>query len=71
MSVEVFKTNVVLEEDALLIVRAWKAAFPRCRMNFDLDDCDRVLRVEGDTGVVPYVVDLLKFYGFECEVLPD
>lgn len=70
MTVEVFKTNVVLEEDAALIVHAWKAEFPQTRINFDLDDCDRVLRVEGDAGVIPYVFDLMKFYGFHCEVLP-
>lgn len=71
MVVEVFKTNVVLEEDAALVVKAWQEEFPGSRINFDLDDCDRILRVEAQEHTIPYVFSLMKYYGFECEVLED
>ncbi len=41
--------------------------------NFDLDDCDNILRVKSKTGTIhsSYLVDLLKEFGFHAEVLPD
>lgn len=71
MVIEVFKTNVLLEEDAALIVKAWKTEFPHSVINFDLDDCDRILRVQAHQQVIPYVPELVKQYGFACEPLAD
>lgn len=71
MVIEVFKTNVLLGEDAALIIEAWKAEFPGSAINFDLDDCDRILRVRAHQQVIPYVAHLVKQYGFECEPLGD
>lgn len=40
------------------------------RWNFDLDDCDRVLRVEVRADAAVAIVKLLARYGFHCEELP-
>lgn len=41
--------------------------------NFDLEDCDNILRVKSKTGTIQSscLVDLLKEFGFHAEVLPD
>lgn len=44
-------------------------AFPSFKMNFDLSDCDKVLRVEGDQMETARIMILVKEYGFTCEVL--
>jgi hypothetical protein len=42
-------------------------------MNFDLSDCDRVLRVESPGGTIDYgyIENLLQRNGYHCEPLPD
>ena len=44
-------------------------AFPSFKINFDLSDCDKVLRVEGDNMEVLRIMILIKEYGFNCELL--
>ena len=39
--------------------------------NFDLDDCDHILRVETDTGDGPRIIALLAAHGLYCAELPD
>jgi len=43
--------------------------FPSLKINFDLSDCDKILRVEGDNIMPLRVMVLLKERGFLCEVL--
>lgn len=77
MTVEVFKTNVADPERAKWLVDQIERNFINCKVNFDLDDCDRILRVvfEGKSQADPIVnellIDLLKTVGYEAEVLPD
>ena len=44
--VKVFKTNVNDHLDARHIIYLLQQAFINCRINFDLHDCDKILRVE-------------------------
>lgn len=44
-------------------------AFPSFKINFDLSDCDKVLRVEGDKMDSLRIIVLVKENGFTCEVL--
>ena len=66
--VEVFKTNVQ-EHMAIALLGALSAAFPHCRINFDLEDCDRILRVEGSNICNETIIQLLNAHEFHCEVL--
>ena len=45
--VEVFKTNVVVEELAKQLTIKLSTQFPHYKINFDLQDCDNIPRVEG------------------------
>lgn len=72
MQVEVFKTNVADPERARWLVRQIERNFTNCKVNFDLDDCDRILRVEFEGRMESdLLIDLLKNAGCIAEVLPD
>lgn len=67
--VEVFKTNVQKKAQSKMLLGILSEAFPSLTINFDLSDCDKVLRVEGDHVEVPVIMTLVTEYGFTCEVL--
>jgi len=67
--VEVFKTNVHRKSDAKLICQALMEQFPSCMINFDLTDCDRILRVEGAEICSDHICNWLTKQGFEVSVL--
>jgi hypothetical protein len=77
MKVEVFKTNVADPERAKWLVDQIERNFTNCKVNFDLDDCDRILRVmfqneiESDPMAIGLLIELLKNVGCLAEVLPD
>jgi hypothetical protein len=67
--VEVFKTNVEHEKEAKELVDMLRERFPGSRVNFDLQDCDRILRVEGKKVCVDAILGLMETEGFTCTVL--
>lgn len=71
--IEVFKTNVKLKKDARRIIKLLKSKLNEHNINFDLSDCDKILRIENKNGriSVPMIEKLLLNEGFFCEVLPD
>lgn len=44
--VEVFCTNVTKQESADMILAQFQLFYPQYKVNFDLDDCDNIFRVE-------------------------
>lgn len=71
--VEVFKTNVKDPVDARMLVNRIQSTLNGYNANFDLQDCDKILRVEIAHGVVEVakVMALLARGGFSAEVLSD
>lgn len=67
--VEIFKTNVQEHEQASLLVNILRQHFPLCRINFDLTDCDNILRVEGEIISSEKIISLLTLQGIECNIL--
>ena len=67
--VEVFKTNVQKKAQSKMLLSILSDAFPSFKINFDLSDCDKVLRVEGDNMEALPIMILVKEYGFTCELL--
>ena len=67
--VEVFKTNVQKKTQVKMLLSILSEAFPSLKINFDLSDCDKVLRVEGDNIKSLGIMILVKEYGFNCEIL--
>ncbi|MDN5285564.1 MAG: hypothetical protein JWR38_1838 [Mucilaginibacter sp.] len=73
MTVEVFKTNVGTRRYANKLLNQIHTAFTWYNANFDLDDCDKILRIQCNQGVIkPKVLILfLKDLGCHAELLPD
>ena len=67
--VEVFKTNVQHRELAEQLVSILRGRFAFSKINFDLEDCDKILRVEGKQICVETIIEILSNHGLECEVL--
>ena len=67
--VEVFKTNVQHRELAEQLASILRDRFAFSKINFDLEDCDKILRVEAKQICVETIIEILSTHGFECEVL--
>jgi hypothetical protein len=67
--VEVFKTNVQHNSHAASLLSILSEQFPLFKINFDLEDCDRILRVEGENVSPVQIIELLNSSGHKCEVL--
>jgi hypothetical protein len=71
--VEVFRTNVNTTDQAQMLIEQIHRVFEDYKANFDLEDCDKILRVESYIGPVvsAAVIDLMLSFGFKVDVLPD
>ena len=67
--VEIFKTNVDSVSHAEQIIAMLSRQFPGFLINFDLHDCDKILRVKGESIPVDEIVNLVAANGFQCCVL--
>lgn len=67
--VEVFKTNVAEAAHAERLIALLQRHFPGGRITFDLEDCDKVLRVEHADITTQEVITLLRGNEYECSVL--
>ena len=67
--VEIFKTNVQKKTQSKMLLDMLSQAFPSFKINFDLSDCDKVLRVEGDNMEISSIMVLVKEHGFQCDLL--
>ncbi len=64
----VFKTSVKRKKDAKLLIQklnVWKDV----KINFDLEDCDKILRVEGKICNAQIIIKNVKDLGFHIEEL--
>jgi len=69
--VEVFKTNVERQQESEILAQILLAHYPAARITFDLEDHDRVLRVEEHDLCAEKIMGLVTKYGYQCEVLPE
>lgn len=71
--VQVFKTDVQDKQVAGNIISFLQQTFSYCRINFDLDDCDKILRIESQEGSIQESKVRLAVagYGHHCELLRD
>ena len=67
--IEVFKTNVGESAQANGIIDLLLEHFPGNKINFDLHDCDKILRVEGKSFMPEKIITLVMEKGFICDVL--
>lgn len=71
--VEVFSTNVSKKPIADFLVNQLEQRFQNYRANFDLDDCDHILRIKCTEGVVnsESILKFISGFGYKIDVLPD
>jgi hypothetical protein len=67
--VEVFRTNVKKKAEAKKIVHALQKKYAGFKITFDLQDCDKILRVEGENIPVEELILLLESRNHLCAVL--
>jgi hypothetical protein len=67
--IEVFKTNVQEIDQSNMIVRKLLEHFPNSIINFDLEDCDKILRIHAASISNHQIIEILNSYGYHCEVL--
>ena len=68
-TVEVFKTNVKQKRHAKRLLNILSQQFPLCRINFDLEDCDKILRIEGNNIRHEKITALVTGHGYQCDIL--
>lgn len=70
--VEVFKTSVETSVQAEQLVNLIVEKFPAYAVNFDLEDCDRILRIKSSGSIQEAsLVAILQQQGFDAAVLTD
>ena len=71
--VEVFKTNVKDQDVAVNLIEQIHKTFVHYKANFDLEDCDNILRVKCVTETIESIqlIYLLKEFGCDAEILLD
>lgn len=67
--VEIFKTNITDGAQAGLVLRLLEEQWPHYMANFDLEDCDHILRIENDSVENEKILSLMHLQGYLCEVL--
>jgi hypothetical protein len=67
--ITVFKTNVQKTVQAKKLVSLLLQHFPGSKINIDLKDCDKILRVEGEGVKEKKIMMLVKETGFSCALL--
>ena len=68
---EIFRTNVSDADVAGRLTSILHHHFPQSRINFDLHDCDHILRVEGTDFCPDKIAGLVQEHGFDCILLED
>ncbi|MES2004650.1 MAG: hypothetical protein V4450_09015 [Bacteroidota bacterium] len=62
----VFKTTVDTAGMAEKLKPHLDEVLPHAKWNFDLGDCDRILRIDGPAHVSSKVIETLQQQGFDC-----
>lgn len=62
----VFKTNISNKKEIKLVKPFLDGLSPNSKWNFDLQDCDNILRVDSVEIRSCKIIELLHFQGFDC-----
>ena len=68
---EIFKTNISDKEEVDKVIRLFQSSWQHLQVSFDLDDCDRILRVEskGEPIDPQKLVEFLALHRLEVELI--
>ncbi|WP_288878812.1 hypothetical protein [Pedobacter panaciterrae] len=70
MEILIFRTTVDCRRAIDDLSPSFNGLLAVIKWSFDLEDCDRILRVEAASDISKELIGLLQSKGFECEVLP-
>jgi hypothetical protein len=65
----VFKTSVKTKVQAKKLKPHIDKLLSNANWNFDLDDCDKILRIDSEENIVSKITGLLNIHQFFCEEL--
>jgi hypothetical protein len=65
----VFKTSVKSKTQAKKLKPHIDKVLPKVKWNFDLEDCDKILRIDSEENIVSETIDLLRVHRIHCEEL--
>ena len=65
----VFKTSVETKKQVKKLQPHINKILPAVKWNFDLDDCDKILRIDSEENIVLKITGLLHTHKFYCEEL--
>jgi len=69
--VYVFKTSVKTKKEVKHLTPELNGLLPNIKWNFDLEDCEKIFRVETSNEIKDLVVYFLKGKNYFCEELTD
>lgn len=69
--IEVFKTDIINKKQTKQVVNRLQQKFQDYQINFDLEDCDKILRIETPIEGIEYkhIIELVSNLGFSIEIL--
>ena len=67
--VTIFKTSIPNKRGVKVIEPLLKTLIPDSNWNFDLNDCDKIFRVEKMVAQPEHIIQAFNSHGFECEEL--
>lgn len=65
----VFKTSVKTRNQVKALKPHIDKILPEAKWNFDLEDYDKILRIDSDENIVLKITDLLTIHKFYCAEL--
>ena len=71
--VEIFRTNVKNKRTAGKLLKALQTHLPTFRFNFDLEDCDRILRAQSNGCPVECtkIIQIVRGHSVEISLFED
>ncbi|SFC78490.1 hypothetical protein SAMN05421747_12611 [Parapedobacter composti] len=69
MVVEIFTTDVSDSRQAEVLLKSLKPIAADGRVTFDLEDIDKIMRIESQGGVAEQVIRILDEDGYSCKLL--
>lgn len=67
--ISVFKTSVTNEKDIETLKPLLDGHLESAKWNFDLEDCDNILRIDSLSEIAQPTIKILKYNGFDCQEL--
>lgn len=71
--IEIYSTNIIKKKHGKSVLKTLRTEFPAYMISLDLNDCDKILRVENPQGTVENetIKKLVSNLGFDITELED